>query len=234
MSEQISGITLQYTEKDIELWLFARPQYVGSDAWPDLDVAEWIGRQYQLPSGIADLVGITSRGQLVVIEVKNVPINKAALTQVSRYRYDLMCVANRFASYPRHLDGRPEVFAMVIGPSIDEQTHIEAYALDIAVMCFDVQAWVACHSVDYRVRHQSEQHQQQIEAIAARPEWDTLGARVVDFLTAEIEDVASRVANEIPDYIGGVRLVDALAAECPYPHDPADREWQVADDTEPS
>lgn len=236
MTSDTINIQASYNEKDIENWLYAHPQYIGSELRPYLAVSEWVHKQYTLPSGIADLIGMCIDGRLIVVEVKNVPLNKAALTQVSRYRYDLQRIAERFVDYPRLKDGTPHVYAMIIGPSIDPQTHIEAHALDVAVMCFQVQFWVHCYSQDYRMIDESEKINLQLEILASRREWDVLGKRLADVepdeLDQEIEEIADNDRNGIPEWYGDQRMVDVLAAECPYPSEPVGLEWVVNDAVE--
>jgi hypothetical protein len=72
-------------EKDIEDWLWENPQELDVFGIP---IERWIGRQVQLPSGVADLIGIRN-STLVVVEVKNTELTADALTQVYRYAYDI-------------------------------------------------------------------------------------------------------------------------------------------------
>lgn len=181
MEEQRLRLKVEYTEKDIEDWLFYHPKYIGSDNLRDLNIVKWIGRQYNLPSGIADLIGLSEDGALVVVEVKNAPINKAALAQITRYRQDLIYIAERFVDYPRYSDRMPKVYAVLFGPSIDLQTHFDAYAMHITVMCFEVRVWVDCASMDYRINDHREQWLGEIDHVATRPEWEVLGSRRPSF-----------------------------------------------------
>lgn len=126
------GVQLNLTEREIEEWIYCNPDRLR------LGIEGWIGRQYVLPSGIADLIDYTDDPLAVVIEVKNVPLNKAALAQVSRYAAD---VAEIVSWKDRYCDwtgtGSPFVRKVLFGPSIDRQTQLEADAMGIEVMLFE-------------------------------------------------------------------------------------------------
>lgn len=117
-------------EKDIEEWLYQNPS--------SLNIESWVARQLRLPSGIADLVGISrdySIPRLTVIEVKNVEIDSAALAQVSRYAYDIYqiqtCFDLEFYDYA--------IKKIVIGkgePS--NKVMAEALALDVFLHTFNI------------------------------------------------------------------------------------------------
>lgn len=127
MKIDISKVNL--LEKDIEDWLYAHPGVV-SRRYENDAIDKWIGRQYNLPSGVADLIGVRGSGRLVVIEVKNVAINKAAILQVCRYADDLKYIVSHRANYPYvAAGGEPQIEMVVVGPSIDSQTFTEAQAV---------------------------------------------------------------------------------------------------------
>lgn len=111
-------------EKDIEDYLWHNPSEVYCDHFR---VARWIKRQYQVHSGILDLLGVTDNYHLVIVEVKNVPIDASALTQVSRYAFDVANVADKAGDiYMGHDHGGLHVYKMVIGRSISNKTMLEA------------------------------------------------------------------------------------------------------------
>lgn len=123
-------------ERDIEDFLWENPQWV---CFRDFAVDKWLKRQYTVPSGIIDLLGVTIHGDLVVVEVKNVAIDAAALSQVSRYAYDIYVVAN-YIFDQRKKDPliSPIVRRVVIGRSIDSQVMYAAEALRIDIIEFAV------------------------------------------------------------------------------------------------
>lgn len=75
-----------FREKDIEDWLYKNPKGFAD---------EWIARQYRVPSGIIDLLGVYKTDDTLrypmfhVVEVKNIPITSNAITQVCRYSNDI-------------------------------------------------------------------------------------------------------------------------------------------------
>lgn len=175
---------MNLTERDIEDWLYENPNQIMT-TWGVIE--KWIGRQYQLPSGIADLVGIIEGGIVAVVEVKNVPINKAALTQVCRYAADIQEILNWKPDYPNEaMRGLNHVEKMVVGPSIDDQTFMEAEALDVDIHEFaprleidlDRIAWTDETRQSYYARCRELAHQ---------PEWDGFGKHI-DILQKEYEE----------------------------------------------
>ena len=75
---------MNFNERELEDWLFELPEALG--------VNRWIGRQLTLPSGVLDLLGVIEESfhtELVVVELKAVPINASAILQVCRYAADL-------------------------------------------------------------------------------------------------------------------------------------------------
>lgn len=125
------------SEKDIEDWLWENPGAV--TVYEYAPVAEWTHRQFKLPSGVADLVGVTDYNHIVVVEVKNTPIGSDALAQVSRYAADIGLIS-RTALENDGLDrlSGPSIMRIVIGKSIDKATMLEAEALGVIVHVFDV------------------------------------------------------------------------------------------------
>lgn len=132
----ISPSKVNLLEKDVEDWLWANPNALAIHEYDP--VIEWTHRQFSLPSGIADLVGMTEHGSVAVVEVKNTPIGPDALAQVARYASDIewMCY---LASIQANAPGKiPRVKRVVVGRSIDRKTFLEARALDITIFVFDV------------------------------------------------------------------------------------------------
>lgn len=165
-------MALNLSERDIEDWIYDNPGAL------NLRIAGWIGRQYKLPSGIADLIGYRDDHVVVVIEVKNVPINKAALTQVARYTYDVQDIVGDFRDYPGLVDWqRPYVQMVLAGPSIDEQTALEAEAMGIDLVIFEVALRMRLTRLaptDIVDRGIS------LSGFSERPEWAVLGRKAWD------------------------------------------------------
>lgn len=156
-------------------------------------ISRWFGRQYTLPSGIADLIGVRGDEGLVVIEVKNVPINKAAILQVCRYAYDLEEIAAFRMGYPHAQNfERPYVERVVVGPSIDAQTLIEAAAVDVRVWQFAITINVDVSRL-YRDQQEQKELESKMESLARRAEWQVFGKHVSD---AYREDSIKRMEEE--------------------------------------
>ena len=117
---------LSVQEKDVENYLYDHPD--------ELRVDRWIERQMQLPSGVADLVGVR-RFYIVVVEIKVVEINAEALTQICRYAADIECIFEGIdVGY-----GVQDIKKAIVSPfGIDRKTMFEANALNIDIHTFDV------------------------------------------------------------------------------------------------
>lgn len=168
-------------EKDIEDWLYENPRAIGESYPNETYIAQWIGRQYHLPSGIADLVGVRHNGKLVVIEVKNVPINKAAVLQVCRYAADLSdIVGNRDGYYRKDSNDPFDVQKILVGPSIDGQTFQEASACGVRVMQFSAELKLTVGQLSVTMNSYSER-QQRINEISLRDEWKVFGSHYSEY-----------------------------------------------------
>lgn len=172
MKIDISRVNL--LEKDIEDWLYenpsALPYWLGENP-----ITQWIGRQYALPSGIADLIGLRENHMVVAVEVKNVPINKAAVLQVCRYANDIQHILGARMDYPHVSDaGEPFVEMILIGPSIDDQTFGEARAVGVAVYTFAASVTLDIARMRWSHEYRDAVSAQQ-SAIAERPEWAIFG-----------------------------------------------------------
>ena len=92
---------MKYTEKDLEDYLYKYPEEIGVD--------KWIGRQFRLPSGVADLVGICgikeeeARPCVIVVELKKGVLNPNAIAQVSRYANDMRSVISTLLLYDERI-----------------------------------------------------------------------------------------------------------------------------------
>lgn len=172
---------LNLLEKDIEDWLYANPGSIRTN-WGS--VTEWVGRQYRLPSGIADLVGVLDGGIVVIVEVKNVPINKAALTQVCRYAADLLEILQWRNYYPNpEMQGMSYVEKIVVGPSIDDQTFTEAAALNVSIHEFSASLDIDISEIEWTAGTRDSMSAT-YRQMAHAPEWDRFGKHT-DILQAE-------------------------------------------------
>lgn len=162
---------LNLSEKDIEEWIYQNPEGFGQQILGCGPIRQWIGRQYTLPSGIADLIGVGRSGRAIVIEVKNVPINKAALTQVIRYEHDVGQILSNYAAY-HNQGGKAVVITCLVGTDIDQQTLIEADALGIHIYLFqpilNLELWSPGHVY-------TSDYWEEASNIAERPEWRIFG-----------------------------------------------------------
>lgn len=173
MEIDISKVKLY--ERDIEDWLYANPHKIVIGPHSDNPIVRWIGRQYALPSGIADLIGVRASGLISVIEVKNVPMNKAAVLQVLRYARDVEDIV-RDQHYYRESNNLPYpcVERVLIGPAIDIETWFEARACHVNVLEFSP-------TVTLQFGHRALTPEsavlwgEQISGIAQRAEWTSLG-----------------------------------------------------------
>lgn len=197
------------TERDIEDWIYENRTEIPHNyhGW----ITHWFGRQYQLPSGIADLIGMRTNGVAVVIEVKNVAINKAAITQVCRYAADLReLIANRM-DYPiRESDTYPYIEKILIGPSIDSQTFGEAKACGVEVITFIPRLSLCVRRLDWTDEYEKER-ESKLEVLARNEVWNMYGELVADAVRARYEhpQIESTIAtNDRYD-----DLLDAIATE---------------------
>lgn len=175
MKVDISRVNL--LERDIEDWLYENPGILDAIHGTN-PIEQWIGRQYQLPSGIADLIGVRQDGKLVVVEVKNVAINKAAVLQVCRYTEDLKYIVSERMDYPHKAnDNEPWIEMILVGPSIDDQTFTEAQAVGVRVFQFSAQLSLDISSLRYSSLHRNKMRAQR-ESIAAKPEWAIYGETI--------------------------------------------------------
>lgn len=170
---------LNLLEKDIEDWLYENPGDVMTFGG---EIGFWMGRQYRLPSGIADLIGVTHQNLVAVIEIKNVPINKAAVLQVCRYAADLQEVLAQRDGYPHVLsNGEPVIAKVLIGPSIDDQTFNEARACGVSFMQFSLDFDLSLDSCRWSREHR-ERVGEQTREISHREEWARFGPHIDDLL----------------------------------------------------
>jgi len=122
-------------EADIEQWLFDHPEKI-TIAYNN-HIQKWVGRQFKVPSGIIDLLGVDQYGDYIVVEVKNTEITAEALTQVSRYAKDIEEIIHTLEDW---YNKEWYVLKLVIGKGeITNEIQFEANALEIVLLSFRVQ-----------------------------------------------------------------------------------------------
>lgn len=194
---------LNLTERDIEDWLYANPRALGESYPNETYITKWIGRQYHLPSGIADLIGVRHNGKLVVVEVKNVPINKAAVLQVCRYATDLSdIVGNRDGYRAPHSRDMFDVQKILVGPSIDRQTFQETLACNVRVMQFDVDLRLTLGQLSLSM-DDFRQREDHIKAISLRDEWSIFGAHYSERSIRSVGKINER-ADEYDELLAAI------------------------------
>ena len=126
-------------ERDIEDVLYSRPHLI-PDIYIGIGIAKWLARQYSVPSGRIDLLGLVDCGAWkspVVVELKRGPIDDHALTQVCRYAGDIANIIEIISNTYGVLSvGDARVHKVVIGQSIDHKTHLAADGMGVIVFTY--------------------------------------------------------------------------------------------------
>lgn len=154
-------IQLDIKEKDVEEYLYNHPDLASPDHMP---IKRWLGRQLHLPTGIIDLIGIaefSGKTFPIIIEVKNVDIKAEAITQVSRYRKEIVDALNRLYDFS---DNVYCAAAIVSTGKIDGKEYFSAKALDIHIIQLDLGfGTVEAIEVDYTEEQKLEILEQENE-----------------------------------------------------------------------
>lgn len=172
-------------EKDIEQWLYENPDQIQIGRYSGT-IKQWLKRQYEMPSGIADLIGITEEGWIAVVEVKNTAIDARALTQVCRYAADIESICEtacaRIGAPP------PEGFVckVIVGKSIDEKTMKEARALHISIVCFSIEVTLAAWPVEFTDEYRYESDKR-IYDLSRDETWEAAATILADIYNRYIE-----------------------------------------------
>ncbi len=134
-------------EKDIEDYLYGNPGSV--DLHIHGPVERWVKRQFRVPSGIIDLLGVTGERTIVVVEVKNVPIDLSALAQVSRYALDVRNIKDYIFFGLGETDWviDPQIIKVVAGKSVDAKVMLEAESMGIHIITFDISLSISASHV---------------------------------------------------------------------------------------
>lgn len=67
---KIDPSKIKLTERDLEEYLWNNP-YLFDEKLDNESITRWLARQYHVPSGVIDLLGVTTRENIAVIELKN-------------------------------------------------------------------------------------------------------------------------------------------------------------------
>lgn len=205
--------SMNFYEKDIEDWLYEHPVHV--PIFSDMRVESWIGRQYRLPSGIADLIAYTTTGHVAVIEVKSVPVDARAITQVCRYAADVQSIIQH-RGYYRWSDyyTGTQVLKVVIAPGVESDTILlEADACNVALHKFS--ATLDIRFGEFKPRNYIEDAgewfdamntaSEHVAAMAAGSEWDVIGPNISysDLsLFERVKEEATAFAHEMRREVG--------------------------------
>lgn len=137
---QICPGQVNLSENDIENHLFANPELVNTEF---VRVTRWLKRQYHVPSGVIDLLGVTDGDGIAVVEIKSVEITGDAVLQVKRYAFDIDEVLR--AEGVRTLCCMP----ILIGPSIRDQVLLDCEACGVVVLLYQPRVSLAIRRKDW-------------------------------------------------------------------------------------
>lgn len=118
-------------ERDIESLLYSHPDLLPPLWFSGGGVSRWLARQYSVPSGRIDLLGVAdfpSYKSLVVVELKSGAIDSRAVAQVCRYANDLQHILDAVCSKVDGLltESDSKVHKVLIGERIDRKVFLEA------------------------------------------------------------------------------------------------------------
>lgn len=143
-------------EKDVEDWLWENPGAL-SAVLHGYDIERWIARQYSLPSGIIDLLGVARHDTFkticpVVVEIKNQPLTSAAVAQVCRYAADVAAVIEEINAAHKWPFDTPfyqytsKVVKVLVAPEpVENQVLFEAEAMSVPIHIFSVNFELTLH-----------------------------------------------------------------------------------------
>lgn len=115
-------------EADIERYIFENPQLVCNGKRRRID--RWLRRQYRVPSGIIDLLGLDEMGDIVVVELKNTELKRDAILQVKRYAFDIDQMMVAAGVYSSHC------YPILIGASVGADVFLDCEACGVDVQTF--------------------------------------------------------------------------------------------------
>ena len=146
-------------ERDIESLLYSRPDLLPPLWFSGGGVSRWLARQYSVPSGRIDLLGIaefSDHKSLVVVELKSGMIDSRAVAQVCRYANDLQHILDAICSRVDGLltEADSTVHKVLIGESVDRKTYFEAEGGHKCRICADTAALEVHHNTYERLGHE--------------------------------------------------------------------------------
>jgi hypothetical protein len=121
-------------EMDIEEWLYQNPGSIHT-SWGKL--TKWIARQYIIPSGRIDLLGMMEHetfSHLVVVEVKNTEFTTDALCQVVRYAGDIKDIQCSLTDWQNEFVQK----ILIAKGQPSNEIQFAADAMDVDLYSFDV------------------------------------------------------------------------------------------------
>jgi hypothetical protein len=131
---------LNLLERDVEDWLFENPRSLRNSG---IDLQYWIARQFEVPSGIIDLLGVAYNHyhesptlRPVVVEVKLGDLTGAAIAQVCRYANDIQGIIDELAVSYGPLEGAEPYKLLVGGGPVRESALYEAEAAGVVMVCY--------------------------------------------------------------------------------------------------
>lgn len=197
------------SEKHLEDWIVKNPYPIIGDVTNAKAV-----RQYQLPSGITDLIfwgdADTLSSAVLLVELKKRAINAAAFAQACRYLRDLRAIGKIALDIMRNpYDGGmirydPKITGVLIGHSIeDKNLLIAADMADITLVTYQYNA----ETNDYVF----EEHHAEVLPLRVRYEYacDVIGIAIQEAWAKRVEELAKCQESDTPpiqDFIDGIDI----------------------------
>lgn len=182
---------IRMTERDMEDYLYTHPEQLKGA------ITHWVGRQFEVPSGIIDLLGVNQFGQPVVVELKNVPFESRHLTQVYRYASDIE-TANEFNGI------FVPVTKILIGPHApDDKLMIEAVAMQIRIRKFNVDFTMSISGEYYFNQRASEELETKYKNLSNSTEMQNILMQHMIAENNKMLDEAQRISSEQEDSENG-------------------------------
>jgi hypothetical protein len=151
---------MRILEKDIEDVLFAHPEYMPVAAITgrsNFTFKGWIARQYSVPSGRIDLLGLLMWDMTspdlapairnpygptyhpLIVELKRGKIDAAAVAQVGRYLHDIKTVIEEVNFTYGVAPVERAMFPVIVGQSVDHQTLQSAAGFGVTLLGYDLE-----------------------------------------------------------------------------------------------
>lgn len=151
------------TEKHLEEWVTTYIPALFNTLGIDTNGLKLIGRQMQLPSGIADLIWDTGKS-INVMELKKGVIDSDCITQCMRYMMDVQTIREYALAQIRNpyiaelLEPDPEIFGTVVGSYLKDKNllvsakmaHINVYTYERHVSSNGIDVYLF-NEVEYKM-----------------------------------------------------------------------------------